>query len=132
MDIVKDRLVASRLVSVDFVPTALRQLSEKRWCPTVATHVNELLAIANGSHALNDNALQTATGCIISDDQQAQQVQDGARFYIRSLTLTAGQLGVIINDYDHFYADSALATAFRKHIVSAWRKPFTLCIDCNE
>lgn len=119
VDLVKDRLVASRLLSVDFVPTILRRLYERDGVANTVAHVNELLAIANGSHTLDDNALQAGTGCILSNDQQAQQVGDGARFYIRSLTLTAAQLREIVNDYDQFYADPTLVSNFREIIVPA-------------
>lgn len=115
VDTVKDRLIASRLLSVDFVPIILRKLYERDGGNNTAAHVDELLASVNASHALDDHAMQAGTGCIASDDQQAQQVQDGARFYLLSLTLTAAQLRY----YDHFYADTALMSNFRETIVPA-------------
>lgn len=117
VDLIKDRIIASKLLSVDYVSPVLRKIVDRDGVLNAPQHIDPVLDLANGSHLLDDNALQASTGCVISNQQEVQQVENGARFYIRSLTLTAGQLRAILLDYEQHFADTILVDAFREQIV---------------
>ncbi|CDH59006.1 predicted protein [Lichtheimia corymbifera JMRC:FSU:9682] len=78
-----------------------------------------LLALARNS-ALCDNVhMMICTGCFLVTEENAAGVEDGARFYVRSMHFTRDQLQAVLAVYEQQFADPQLCQNYANMLAGA-------------
>lgn len=106
--LVTDRLITSRMLSMEYVEDLLRPMITVQGIGIDIARLHALLELAQNSALRNNIHMMYCTGCVLVPEENAAAVVDGARFYVRSMHFTRDQLQAVLTLYEQQFADPQL------------------------
>lgn len=117
--LVTNRLITSRMLSMHHVSDLLQPMITVQGVGLDNARLRALLLLAQNSALRNDVHIMYCTGCFLVAEANADQVEDGARFYIRSMHFTRDQLQAVLEVYEQQYADPQLCQNYLEMLANS-------------